>query len=153
MANDFRIRPARACELPALVALEERCFTGDRISPRQLKHWLTADNGLFLVAAPLGRNAAPIGYLLTVWRREGTSVRLYSIAIAPEARGKGLAQRLLQSSIRHVKRLGRSRYTLEVAAGNQAAIALYEKLGFVPFGRYPAYYQDGQDAVRMRKAL
>ncbi|MDR2212281.1 MAG: GNAT family N-acetyltransferase, partial [Pseudomonadales bacterium] len=137
--------------LDALAALEERCFTGEQLSRARFKHWLQADNGLLLVATQ--GSAPPLGYALSLWRRAGQSARLYSLAIAPEARGQGVAQQLLQSSERRLKRLGRSRYTLEVAQGNAAAIALYHKLGFSQFGRYRAYYADGQDALRMGTGL
>ncbi|MDR0780793.1 MAG: GNAT family N-acetyltransferase [Pseudomonadales bacterium] len=147
------IRPARPADLAALAALETRSFTGERLSPARFQHWCGADNGLLLVAAERRASAPPLGYALSFWRRQGVSARLYSIAIAAEARGQGLAQRLLQASERQLKQRGRSRYTLEVAVRNAAAIALYQKRGFIPFGRYRAYYQDGQDALRMYKPL
>jgi ribosomal protein S18 acetylase RimI-like enzyme len=153
MSPTLVIRPARPADLDALAALEERCFKGDRLSRARFKHWITADNGLLLVAAERGASAVPVGYALSLWRRQGVSARLYSIALSPEARGKGLAQRLLKSSERQLKQLGRNRYTLEVAKRNAAAIAVYQKLGFTQFGLYRAYYADGQDALRMQKAL
>jgi ribosomal protein S18 acetylase RimI-like enzyme len=147
------IRPARPSDLDALAALEERSFTGERLSRARFKHWLTADNGLLLVAVARGASTVPLGYALSLWRRQGVSARLYSIAIALEARGQGLAQRLLKASERRLKQQGRTRYTLEVATRNAVAIAVYQKLGFTQFGLYPAYYEDGQDALRMQKPL
>ena len=35
---------------------------------------------------------------------------------------------------------------------NPAAIALYEKIGFRPFGRYPGYYEDGGGGAALREA-
>jgi ribosomal protein S18 acetylase RimI-like enzyme len=153
MTSAIAIRPARPADLEALAALEERSFKGDRLSLARFKHWIAADNGLLLVAAERRADAPPLGYALSLWRRQGVSARLYSIAIAKEARGQGLAQQLLKASERHLKRLGRTRYTLEVAKHNAPAIAVYQKQGFTQFGLYCAYYQDGQDALRMHKAL
>ena len=43
-------------------------------------------------------------------------------------------------------------YTLEVRAGNQAAIALYEGFGFREAGLRKGYYEDnGEDAIIMWK--
>lgn len=153
MPSSFTIRPARLTDLDTLVELEQRCFKGERLSPARFKHWISAENGLLLVAVAKMEGRAVLGYSLSLWRRVGTSARLYSIAIAPEARGQGLAKELLAASTRRLKKLGRTRYTLEVAKRNTAAIALYQKLGFVQFGVYRAYYHDGQDALRMQKAL
>ena len=42
---------------------------------------------------------------------------------------------------------------LEVAIGNAAARALYERAGFVEAGRRPRYYADGGDALILRARL
>lgn len=42
---------------------------------------------------------------------------------------------------------------LEVAADNDAARALYAKLGFVEAGRRHGYYGDGADALVLRHSL
>ena len=55
--------------------------------------------------------------------------------------------------LRMVRPSGRLRITLEARYDNAAAIALYEKLGFRHFGRYPGYYADGAEALRYEKKL
>ncbi|HWK52731.1 MAG TPA: N-acetyltransferase [Hyphomicrobiales bacterium] len=147
------IRPARPSDLDALCLLEQRSFSGERLSRARFRHWIEADNGLLLVAVEPGRGGELLGYALSLWRRQGRSARLYSIAIAPEARGRGLGRQLLEAAVRRLRRLGRERYTLEVARRNKVAIALYEGMGFGVFGEYPGYYEDGQDALRMCKRL
>ena len=42
---------------------------------------------------------------------------------------------------------------LEVSIGNQAALALYGKLGFQPVGRRRAYYSSGEDALILKACL
>lgn len=148
-----RIRPARPADLDALFALECVSFRGERLSRERFRHWIGADNGLLLVAVEAGRDGSLLGYALTIWRRQGRGARLYSIAIAPEARGQGLGRQLLLAAQRRLRRMGRERYTLEVARRNKAAIGLYEDMGFEVFGTYRQYYADGQDALRMRKRL
>jgi ribosomal-protein-alanine N-acetyltransferase len=42
---------------------------------------------------------------------------------------------------------------LEVASGNQAARALYERAGFIRVGRRARYYPNGGDALVLRADL
>jgi len=56
--------------------------------------------------------------------------------------------------VRKSEELGLSIITLEVRAGNEAAMALYEKMGFRKVGTRPGYYAKGsEDAVLMDKVL
>jgi ribosomal protein S18 acetylase RimI-like enzyme len=42
---------------------------------------------------------------------------------------------------------------LEVRKDNHRAIKFYEKNGYESFGEYKNFYEDGADALRMRKML
>jgi ribosomal-protein-alanine N-acetyltransferase len=73
---------------------------------------------------------------------------LMSIAVAPEQRragiGAGLVGALLEALAED------ARLTLEVRPSNAAAIALYERFGFMVAGRRRGYYADtGEDALIM----
>ena len=73
-----------------------------------------------------------------------------NIAVLSAYRGQGLGVVLMQELHKACKELGGTRMTLEVRAGNAAAIALYEELGYKSSGVRPRYYQDnGEDAVIM----
>jgi ribosomal-protein-alanine N-acetyltransferase len=54
---------------------------------------------------------------------------------------------LMQAAIGRAKNLGAAAMYLEVAAGNAAALGLYQSLGFAPAGRRAKYYPNGDDAV------
>lgn len=58
-------------------------------------------------------------------------VYLSRIAIAPAARGRGLASALLERVLREARAADASRCVLEVAPTNTAAIGLYSRHGFV----------------------
>ena len=78
---------------------------------------------------------------------------LTSVAVSPEARGKGLG-RLLVARAEHATRdAGRARIRLEVRADNEAARVLYERAGYERFGTVPDYYEDGAAALRFEKRL
>lgn len=78
---------------------------------------------------------------------------LITIATHPDFRGQGLAGKLLKNAIEANRRLSFQKLLLEVAEDNSAAIALYEKSGFLTDGRRKRYYQrkDGpaKDAILM----
>lgn len=145
-----RIRPALASDVDALLALENASFSGDRISTRRMKHWVTAKNAILLVAI---RNGELIASCLGLTRADSAALRLYSLAVGKAARGQGLGAKLLRKVEAMARERGCESVRLEVAAGNAAAIGLYQKLGYQVFGRKQRYYDDGQDALRMRKAL
>ena len=149
-ASSSRIRRARPDDLSALSVLEHNSFRGDRLSPRRLRYWLTAGNAILLVAVA---GSDVLGYSLALTRRDSRAARLYSIAIAASARGQGLGARLLARTERECRKLGSNALRLEVARGNGAAIGLYDSRGYRVFDTRPAYYEDGQDALRMEKKL
>ena len=143
------LRDARPDDLPALLALEAQ-FPGDRLAARQLRHHLANPSAALRVLAERGRVA---GYALLLLRRGARQARLYSIAVDAAQRGRGLGEMLLRDAEKIARRAGRSALRLEVRADNRAALALYEKAGYRRIGAYPAYYDDGTDAVRFEKAL
>jgi ribosomal-protein-alanine N-acetyltransferase len=77
-------------------------------------------------------------------------VELLRVGVAPEVRRRGCGRRLLAASLDRLRAGGRPVCHLEVRAGNGAARALYESLGFRLAGRRRGYYPDGEDAVRYR---
>jgi len=79
-----------------------------------------------------------LGYILIFPRK---IPRIYSIAIHPQARGKGIAKKLIKEALHVNKNL-----RLEVRDDNQNAINLYKKLGFTCKGIKKSFYPDGCDA-------
>jgi len=73
-----------------------------------------------------------------------------TIAVKPEARGKGVGRALMLRIFEDAAAHGMTCATLEVRAGNAAAIHLYESLGFLNSGVRKNYYPDNrEDAVIM----
>ena len=145
-----RIRPAHARELEALLALEQRCFTGDRLSRRAFRRHLASPRSALIVAE---RGGVLLGSALVLFRRDSGAARLYSIAVDARARGLGLGARLLAASEREARRRGANAMRLEVRPDNRAAVALYRAAGYEAFARIERYYEDGAPAMRFRKSL
>ena len=149
-ATKLVIRPAITSDLKALVALENTCFSNDKLSARSLKRWLSAKHGILLVAE---QNAQLYGYGL-VWCHKGTRLaRLYSLAVLPTMQGKGIAKKLLNELEKATSERGRIYLRLEVAVNNDSAIGLYKSVGYRVFGQYSDYYDDHSDALRMQKNI
>lgn len=144
------IRVARPSDAAALTLIETTSFVHDRISPRALAGHLRSPRADILLAS-LGTD--PAGYALLLYRATSTLARLYSIATLPNARGKGVGRRLMETLERSAIKRGCDRLRLEVREKNTPAIALYESLGYRRIGRYEDYYQDGAPALRFEKQL
>ena len=69
------------------------------------------------------------------------------VAVAPRYRRRGLGGLVLKALLADAQRLGADRATLEVAACNRAAVALYARCGFTTHGTRRGYYSDGRDAL------
>ena len=67
--------------------------------------------------------------------------------------GRGVGRELLHAAERYARAHGCVALRLEVRYDNARAIALYEKLGYREFSRYPEYYADGATALRFEKSL
>lgn len=146
----FRLRHARAADLPDLLALEQASFSGDRLSPRQYRHHLNHPRNRLLLAEIGGR---VVGSALVFLRRGSDLARLYSIAVADAARGQGLGAALLDAAERAARNAGARRMRLEVRSDNATAVALYQRRGYRLIARVPGYYEDGQEALRMERHL
>ncbi|GGW75086.1 GNAT family N-acetyltransferase/peptidase C39 family protein [Alteromonas halophila] len=154
-ADDIVLRAAQPADLEALVAIENRCFSTDRLSRRRLRYYIEASHAVMMVAVQpdAAKGASVTGYALLLLRRGTQLTRLYSVAVLPEARGRGLAEKLIVALEERALAKGKRFMRLEVASNNISAIALYERLGFHRFGLYPDYYDDHSDALRMQKTL
>ena len=73
-----------------------------------------------------------------------------NIAVAEEARGRGIGRKLTEELLRTLSSLGACYATLEVRVSNLKAQKLYGSLGFVSVGKRKRYYEDNnEDAYLM----
>ena len=140
----MEIYTARPEHDAAIAALHEACFSDvwpeDMISRRR---------DCFHVAETAGEI---FGYvMLTTVLDEGS---IDSIAVSPSQRRRSVGDALTAAAICRGRELGLSFITLEVRAGNKAALALYEKHGFAVSGRRKGYYEKPrEDAIIMTLVL
>ena len=148
------MRRAELADLDAILALEAH-FPSDRLSRRQLRHLLTRAHAEAWVAEDgLAENDSRIvGDAIVLFRRGFDAARLYSLVVAPGARGRGVGASLLLAAERGAAERGCVSVRLEVREDNDAARRLYARHGYETVGRTDFFYRDGADALRMRKRL
>ncbi|WP_198618759.1 ribosomal protein S18-alanine N-acetyltransferase [Staphylococcus canis] len=78
--------------------------------------------------------------------------QITTIAIAPDYRGLGLGQLLLNYAL-NFSRAAATTMSLEVRVENETAQHVYKKLGFQYGGRRKNYYGEGKDALVMWVSL
>lgn len=141
----YRIVPMTAAHLPAVAALEKRCFPADPWSEALFREAL--DNPAVAVLAAEGTDSGILGYaVLSTVLDEGN---LDNIAVAPEHRRQGVADALL-GALTGFAREHLACLMLEMRASNAPAAALYEKHGFSAVGRRKNYYDaPREDAILM----
>ncbi len=144
------IRLARSHDLEPLLAVENRCFEGDKLNRRSFRHFLRGQHSCCLVAE---KQQQVVGYILLLFRRGSSLARIYSLAVDNALRGQGIARRLLQHGEQVAIERQRLFIRLEVRVDNLAAIALYQVEGYQEFDQVPDYYEDGASALRLEKAL
>ncbi len=132
---NIEIRTLRFEDVEALAAIEAESFTMPW-SKQDFEDLLKRDYCYYLVALADGEVAGCCGYTKSF--EEGN---IDNVVVAPKYRGLGIAQRMLQELIDRGVRAGVEAFTLEVRVSNEAAIHVYEKLGFVSEGIRPRFYE------------
>ncbi len=98
------------------------------------------------------REETLLGFLFA-WRIF-EDLHVNNVAVAPEARERGVASRLVEALLDDGRRCGAKRVLLEVRPSNTNALGLYAKFGFTLVASRPGYYEDtGEDALVMVKEL
>lgn len=144
------VRRGRQDDAKTLAALEQRCFNYDQIGLRSFRHLLKQARCFVWVALD---NENIVGYCIVLKRTNSRKWRLYSLATAPEARGKGVARALMEALETQAVIDRAALIRLEVKTDNQAALDLYRKLDFEVIDLLPEYYDDGSDGYRLQRTL
>lgn len=145
------IRTARLDDVPALVRIEDRSFISDRLSQRSFRYMLSRGNGVTLVEQD--DDGQIRGYSMVLFHKGISMARLYSIAVDPAHRGKGLGTLLLRAAEDAARASDAAYMRLEVRVDDPATQTLYKREGYRKFAVQHHYYEDDVDAIRMEKTL
>ena len=131
-----------------IAALEKLCFS-DPWSEASIATELQSRLSYWLVAVENGEIVGYIGSQSVLGESD-----MMNVAVHPDHRRKGIAESLVNCLSHDLQERGNICLTLEVRDSNEAAIALYEKLGFVQIGLRKNYYRNPKEDARiLRKAL
>jgi len=139
-----RLEALSSDAIPAILEIEREANTAPW-SEQAFINELDHPNGIFLVVRVDGEIAGYGGVWIVV-----DEAHITTIAVRPENRRQGLARKLMNELLTNAQKRGATCSTLEVRAGNEAAVKLYESLGYRTIATRRAYYPDNrEDALVM----
>jgi ribosomal protein S18 acetylase RimI-like enzyme len=143
----FTIEPATWHDANDLRNIEKVCFPKDAWPLWDLIGVLTLPNVVRLKAVIGGEM---VGFIAGDIRPRKQLAWIATVGVLPEQRGRGIGSALIMAC---EAQLFVPCVRLSVRASNQAAVHLYQTLGYQKIGLWQAYYQDHEDAVVMEKQL
>jgi len=126
---------------------EDRNFLKEDASdPAVLDRWARANDVDRFVGI---KDGAVVGYVgihpLGGWSDHVSEVR---VLVAPEARGQGLGQRLVQTAIAVAVAGGKEKLVIEVVSDQEQTIGMLQANGFVPEALLADHVRDRQGQLR-----
>ena len=137
------IRLAHAEDLDLLVELERACLP-DFWRKNTLQSLMNEARYLVLIVEDFG-------YLIG-WSAAGVA-EIERVGVVPARRGCCWGEALVREAVSAFSNRNAREIWLEVGESNGAARALYAKCGFEESGRRRDYYDDGEDAILMKREL
>ena len=129
-----------------IAELEKLCFSMPW-SEKAFRSELSNPLSLWLVAEDHGVVAGYVGSQTVLGETD-----MMNVAVHPDYRRSGIGRQLVNELVLRLKEQGSHILVLEVRVSNEAAISLYEQLGFECIGRRPNYYSNPkEDAYILRK--
>jgi [ribosomal protein S18]-alanine N-acetyltransferase len=142
--STLRFVPLQREHIPAILEIEHVTHSAPW-SQRSFENELEHKYGIFLVGLVEGKIGAYGGCWVLVDEAHVTNV-----VVREDLRGQGIGKKLMVDLMEQAKTKGALCATLEVRKSNEAALHLYEGLGFHQATVRKNYYPDNQeDAVVM----
>jgi len=145
--RSFTIEQAGWRDLLALSSLERTCFAQDAWPMVELMGVLTFPGVIRLRA--VGEEKL-VGFIAGDPRKRENTGWILTLAVTPEWRRMGIAETLLAQC---EAALQMPVIKLTVRRNNDAAIRLYEKLGYTQIDIWSKYYRNGEDGLVLEKKM
>jgi [ribosomal protein S18]-alanine N-acetyltransferase len=150
LSNGAEFRKAALSDLPGINEVEQLSFVhaGERFTESRVRYLIVNPRAAVTVAVQDDRVLGWAAGLIWLRGREPWG-RIYALAVHPQSRGQRLGPRLLKDMIESLRTRGAGRIFLEVRVDNDAAIRLYQSVGFRPCRLLTNYYGPDMPAQRM----
>jgi ribosomal protein S18 acetylase RimI-like enzyme len=133
-----------------MYALDLICFDEPfRFDLKSMRRFALTVEAIVVVAVSAGEL---VGFVIVHLER-GHLAYVVTLDVAPAYRRMGLARALMSEATEQALKSGADRLGLHVFAGNAAATAFYERLGFERVAADVGFYGDGLDAWTYMKVL
>ena len=143
------LRPALLNDLDAVLELERSAFTAPHWTRANYGQMILAPDSCLIVAC---EDEAMLGFVAAGMM--AGEAELQSIAVTVSAQRQGVGGALCEAALTWASDMGAGIMLLEVRSASPGPQALYRRLGFVPCGIRPRYYENPQDdAIIMRLEL
>lgn len=141
---NLRFEQLREEWIPTIAAVEKTVHSAPW-SEQGFRNEITNPHSIFRVAF-LGDNIVGYGGVWTVV----DEAHVTNVVVHPDFRRQRIGHHLMVELLRESQARGMTCSTLEVRVSNDAAIALYENLGYAPTAIRKGYYPDNrEDALIM----
>jgi len=141
---DVRIEPVQASDLSEVLAIERVSFVApwSRVA---FEAELEKPHGRFCLARSLSEDkAGPVVGYICFWL-VANEIQIVNVAVHLAWRRRGIGIRLVRYALQRGYEAGANVAVLEVRRSNQAAWALYERLGFQAVRERPGYYPEHRE--------
>ena len=139
----LELRKMTANDVSALTEIENQCFS-DPWSEKMVRDLTDSSWDEVWI---LEQNETILGYIN--YRFIAGEGELMRIAVLPEFRGLGYSRKLMDVMVEAASKNQITDLTLEVRAGNEAAIGLYKAYGFVEEAIRKGYYHNPTEDARI----
>lgn len=142
-ASEMVLRNAENKDVKRLAEIDRICFA-QPYSESMFRHDIQYGDNLTILTAVVDHEI--VGYIEIMIVLDECEIQ--RVAVLPEYRRRYVASVMMNSMLHLTDSLGIQSHVLEVRAGNEAAIQLYEHFGFRQNGVRKKYYGD-EDALLM----
>ncbi|GAA3128493.1 ribosomal protein S18-alanine N-acetyltransferase [Nonomuraea salmonea] len=146
----MRLRPMTEADLPAVMEIERVTFPLDAWSEGMMRGELDEipRTRHYVVALVDDEIVAYAGLAAAADQAD-----VQTIAVLEKHQRNGIGSAMLTELLAEARRRGAREIFLEVRADNPRAQSVYRRFGFEEIGTRRRYYDDGTDAIMMRKRL
>ncbi len=147
----IKIRDATKRDLPRIMQIERRAFDHPWTLDAFAREFALPFSRTVIASLSVDRNEVIAGYLCR-WL-VADECHILNVAVDPNARRRGIGERLIENALAEAKARSATVVTLEVRRSNLPARGLYRKFDFQERRLRRNYYGPGEDAIVMELLL